>query len=123
VIEYQHDNLDRTTAEIWKTGTTIVRTIDYDFDAASQLVGVSDPDAAYSFVFDDLGRTTQTTFNPASLTADVVMNQTFDANSARTQLAVTIGSNADFVNDYTRDNLSRVTHIEQHVYVPPWQAR
>src|SRR5438552_6985532 len=42
------------------------------------------------------------------------MNQTFDANSMRTKLAVTVGSTADFVNDYTLDHLSRVTGIQQH---------
>src|SRR6185503_579464 len=46
--------------------------------------------------------------------SSIVMANTFDASSNRTQLAATIGSTADFVNDYSIDNLTRNTRIERH---------
>jgi len=73
-----------------------------------------DPDADYAFVYDNLGRATSITADYAGFTSNIVMAQSFDANSNRTQLAATIGSTADFVNDYLYDNLARNTRIERH---------
>ena len=39
VIEYTFDNLGRETAELWKDGETTVRTISFEYDAASRAHG------------------------------------------------------------------------------------
>jgi YD repeat-containing protein len=48
-IEYVYDNLYRNTAEKWWNGTTLVRTLSFTFDAASQLTAASDPAASFAW--------------------------------------------------------------------------
>lgn len=47
-INYQFDNLNRNTAEVWldEAGNPI-RTFNFEYDGASQLIDASDPDSAY----------------------------------------------------------------------------
>jgi RHS repeat-associated protein len=113
VIEYLRDNLGRVTSELWKTGGTTVRTLTYLHDSANQLTSASDPAAAYSYVYDNLGRATQITHDYASLTANIVLAQTFDAASRRTSLSATIGATTDFLTSWQYDNLGRTTRIDQ----------
>ena len=113
VIEYAFDNLGRNTAEVWKDGETTVRTISFEYDAASQLTDVSDPDADYTYVYDNLGRTTAIVVTITGLTPSVGLEQTFDAAGHRTEAAFAFGVTDDMVNTYTFDNLGRMTRIEQ----------
>jgi YD repeat-containing protein len=57
------------------------RTLTFTYDAADQLTAASDPAAAYSYVYDNLGRVTQQTQDLAGLTPNVIFNQAFDAAS------------------------------------------
>ena len=114
IIQYDYDLLDNVTREKWLVGQTIVNEIVFAFDAGSQLLTASDDDSAFAFVYDGLGRTTEISADYVGLTPEIVMAQAFDANSNRTQLAATLGVSADFVNDFSFDNLSRLARIEQH---------
>jgi len=51
-----YDNLYRNTKEKWYDGTTLVRTIDFTFDANSRLTQASDTAATLGFAYDNLGR-------------------------------------------------------------------
>ena len=113
VIEYTFDNLGRNTAELWKDGETTVRTFSYAYDAASQLTSASDPDAEYTYEYDDLGRVTSIAVEIDGLAPTIVFAQAFDAAGNRSSLAATIGEADDFLNEYTYDNLARMTRIEQ----------
>jgi YD repeat-containing protein len=113
VIEYTFDNLGRQTAELWKDGQTTVRTIAYEYDAAHQLTGVSDPDADYSYDYDSLGNATSITAEIDGLTPTIVFAQAFDAAGNRSSLSATIGDDDDFFNEYFYDNLNRMTRVEQ----------
>jgi RHS repeat-associated protein len=121
ITRYDFDNLGRVYQERWKTDTgTTVRTIGYQFDNLGRLTGVSEVDgsstsvgAAYGYTYDNLGRVTQTVHDIAGLTPDVTFDQTFNALGSRTQLAATIGTTADFVNDYSYDALGRMARVMQ----------
>jgi RHS repeat-associated protein len=114
IIEYDYDNLDRTIQERWIEGGVTVRTMDFAYDAASQLISAADPAATITNTYDDLGRIASATQNATALGFDVVLTGAYDDVGNRTQLAATVAGNADFVTDYTYDALNRMTQIEQH---------
>jgi RHS repeat-associated protein len=95
------------------TKGSVDRTISYEFDTASQLTGVDDPAAEYDYTYDNLGRLITEVQDIAGLTPDIELVQTWNANSRRLSLAAEIGGTADFKNDYTYDNLSRMTQVIQ----------
>jgi RHS repeat-associated protein len=95
------------------TKGTVGRTLSFAYDAASQLSSVDDPAAEYTYTYDNLGRLTAELQEITGLTPDIEFAQTWNANSRRTQLTAEIGGTADFKNDYTYDNLSRLTQIIQ----------
>jgi RHS repeat-associated protein len=114
--QYEYDNLYRRTEERWldpTDDTTVIHTLNWTYDAASQLTEASDSFADYDYSYDALGRATSIAATLAGLTPTVTLAQQFDANSRRTQLAATIGTTADFQNDYTFDALNRLTQITQ----------
>lgn len=114
VIEYVYDNLYRNIAENWLDGSSaVLRTLTFEYDAASQLVAAADPTAAYEYTYDKLGRLTSETQDITGLTPLITLARTYDANGNRTQVAATIGSTADYRTQYTFDNLNRVTRITQ----------
>lgn len=113
VREFVYDNLDRQTAEKWKAGSTVVRTLSYAYDAASQLTSASDPDAALAYTYDGLGRMTSVDNNGTPNVPHVVLNSTYDAASRRTNLSAVVASTADFSNSFVYDNLGRMTRVTQ----------
>ncbi len=56
VTNFDYDQLNRRIDEKWMSGMTVLRTISYGYDAASQLLTASDPDSAYTYGYDQLGR-------------------------------------------------------------------
>ena len=113
MTEYVYDNLQRNTQENWKDGATTVRALSYSYDAASQMLAASDPSASYTYAYDQLGRATSISNVIAGLTPNVVLTQAYDAHSQRTQVKAAIGGVNDFRNDYTFDNLGRLTRVQQ----------
>lgn len=120
--EYEYDALDRLIEERWldeTDDTTVIHTIDWVYDAASQLTDAGDSFAEYEYSYDGLGRATSIVADIAGLTPVVTLAQFFDANSRRTSLSATIGSTEDFVTEYTFDGLNRLTRITQQGIVGP----
>ncbi len=57
VRQFNYDELDRRTTEIWLDElNNPIRTINYEYDAASQLQAISDPDSVYDYDYDAAGR-------------------------------------------------------------------
>jgi RHS repeat-associated protein len=110
---WEYDNRYRNTAEKWYDGSTLVRTLSFTYNAASQLTAASDPAATYGFTLDNLGRVTTESQDLSGLTPQLQYVSTYDAASRRTQLQAKIGGTNDFKNTFTYDNLHRLTKLEQ----------
>jgi len=113
VTVYEYDDLQRRTAEKWMDGASVVRTLSYTYDAASQLTSASDPEATYNFDYDNLGRNTGITHDLADLGFDVIVSEEYDALGRRTSLAAEIDGTDDLINTYAYDYLNRMTQVTQ----------
>ncbi|MHB1038490.1 MAG: RHS repeat-associated core domain-containing protein, partial [Pirellulales bacterium] len=115
VIEYVYDNLSRRTEENWKDGQNTIRTIGYGYDLGGRMETAGDDlVGSYSYGYDNLDRSTSITQTMLSgLTVPILLGQKYDAAGNRTQLAATIGTAADLVNDYQFDNLGRMSLVTQ----------
>lgn len=113
VTQYTYDHLQRRTAELWKSGGSTIRTLSFAYDVASQLLSASDPAAAYDYEYDGLGRVTEVAADIDGLTPVVTLTQGYNALGMRTALTALIGSDKDFANTYTYDNLQRMTRVTQ----------
>jgi RHS repeat-associated protein len=95
------------------TSGTSIRTIEYVYDAASQITSASDPDSSYAYTYDNLGRVTKVDNNGTANTPRVELSATYDAHGNRTSLAAKLAGTDDFKTNYTFDALHRMTRIEQ----------
>jgi RHS repeat-associated protein len=116
VIELTYDNLYRLTAETWKNGQTVVNTMQFGYDAASQLTTAADAYSNYTYVYDALGRVTSETWaNPGAPVVQLL--EKYDAASRQTELLARIdhgsGYRDDLKNTYQYDNLGRMTRVDQ----------
>ena len=71
VTKFVYDPLNRQVEEDWMSGTTITHATHTYFDAAGQVVGVSDPAASYQYSYDADGRVTRSRMAPADLSTIV----------------------------------------------------
>jgi RHS repeat-associated protein len=110
---YTYDTLDQLDEELWYDGTTLVRTIDYDFDEVGNLLSVSDPAATYEFEYDALNRQTGVTQAIDGLNPTVQFDRVFDAAGRMTSSSAAIGSTDDYLNSYAYDALGRLTAVIQ----------
>lgn len=94
---------------------TTIQTIGYGYDDDDRLTSATESDgsAAYSYTYDNLGNVTQIYQTLLGLTTPVTFNQQFDANDNRTLLAASIGSSADFTNNYYYNALNLLTEVTQ----------
>jgi len=123
-LRWNYDKLGRVTKHYWRSNpTTDVRSIQYTFDRLGRLVTVTDTDnvpnpdvvlGTWTFDPDDLDRNETIAISLNGLTPTVTLTQQFDAASNGTQLAATIGTTADFTNDYVYDYLNRLQSINQY---------
>ena len=111
---FSYDGLNRLTSEQWLTsGGSIFRTIASTYDAASQLTGMSDPDSAYTYTYDGMGRL-QTVSNAGTPTAPtVVLSYTYDANGNVQTVSETLNGTLSSVTTYAYDPLNRVAWLTQ----------
>ena len=115
------DRLGRVTKEYWRpNANTTVRSIDYYYDPLGRLDLVTDTDNESSTVlstidysYDLLDRATGIVQTVAGLAPAVTLDQQFDEAGNRTVLAATIGTTADFSNDYFYDFLNRLKRVRQ----------
>ncbi len=113
VIEYLYDGLAQRIQEIWKDGQTVVRTLDFAYNANGALVSAADPDGANGFTYDNAGRLIGTVQSIVGLAPPIALAYSYDANDRRTTTAATLGGTADYRNAFAYDNLGRMTRVEQ----------
>ena len=114
VRQYTYDDLDRQTAEIWLDDSdNEVQTIDYVYDAASQLTSIVDPDSSYSYEYDLAGRLVEVDNAGTTGVTNVVFNYTYDRASNLISVTDTIDGQLSGVESFTYDELNRVIQITQ----------
>ena len=111
VREFSYDPFHRLTQERWYNGQTLARTIAYAYNDAGELVSGSDPDSAYAYQYDNLGRLTQADNSAGALAPDFMLNFSYDALSRRTGLSDSVGGAIDY--DY--NPLHGLTHMSMTV--------
>ncbi|MBI3348492.1 MAG: putative Ig domain-containing protein, partial [Burkholderiales bacterium] len=111
---YAYDELNRRTSEQWQDpqGQT-TRTTLRSYDAAGQLLGVTDPDASYAFSYDLDGRVLSqdnagTTGQPHEVT-----NYAYDELGRRTRATQQVNGATVLVTTTGYDALSRTTEVSQ----------
>ncbi|MHB1036579.1 MAG: golvesin C-terminal-like domain-containing protein [Pirellulales bacterium] len=126
VIQYVYDRLSRPTEERWYNNVGDAddnqdrqKTFTFDYNTAGEMTVVEELNAAseiaasYTYGYDELGRVTSISTEIDGLTPVVAFTQAYDALGRRTQLAATLDTTADFVTDYSFDNLGRMTQVKQ----------
>lgn len=113
VTEYTYDNLQRRIGETWLDGVTPIHTLEYAYDAASQLTTAGDSHAEYTFSYDNLGRVISTEHDLDVLGFSVTLDQAYDALNRRISLSAEIDETADLINQYEYDFLGRMTQVTQ----------
>ena len=113
-INYSFDKLNRNTAEVWldEAGNPI-RTFDFEYDAASQLLNAADPDSAYSYEYDEDGRVTSIDNAGTEGVPNVVFDYAYDPVDNLTQVTDSIDGVDKGIEEFTYDELDRVTSITQ----------
>ena len=113
-INYQYDPLNRNTAEVWldEAGNP-VRTFNFEYDAASQLIDANDPDSAYSYEYDLDGRIASVDNAGTPGVPNVVFDYTYDPVDNLTSVTDSINGVDAGVETFTYDELDRVTEITQ----------
>jgi len=123
VIEFTYDNLDRVTQEQW-LGTG-ARTLTFVYDAYARLNSAGDVSATYRYAYDVVGQVALETQEIAGLAA-LAYEHTYDISgnllTTSARLGVTVspgdppsisGGTYDFKNEFTYDNLNRLTKLTQ----------
>jgi len=77
------------------------------------MASVSDPAAAYDYIYDKLGRVTNETQDISGLTSELGFASQYDPNNELGDLQATIGTTADFHNTYIYDYQERLTALIQ----------
>ena len=109
VTNFSYDNLHRRTQEKWMSGSTVLKTFGYNFDAGSQLTSASATDTQMTYTFDNLGRVLTSSNSGTTNIPTTVQTNVYDANSRRTQQTATVASVGDYKNTWTWDNANRQT--------------
>jgi YD repeat-containing protein len=89
-------------------------TLNFTYDALGRMLSAGDQFAGYAYAYDRLGRMISSDAAIAGLAPTVTLSNAYDAAGRRTQVAATMGGNADFVTDYAYDQLGRTTSIRQY---------
>jgi RHS repeat-associated protein len=113
VINYAYDAINRLTSETWLTSGTVIETLNFGYDAASQLLTATDATNSLSWSYDLLGRIANET---QAITPVVIasMTNTYDSVGRRLQLATTVGGSLDSTIAYTIGAGGLVTQIQQY---------
>ncbi len=91
-VVYLYDDLGRRTAEQWLDAQNqVTRTLSWAYDAAGQLLSASDPDSAYTQVYDAAGRLSSVDNQGTPGVPRVILTFGYDPSGARTSLADNLG--------------------------------
>lgn len=111
---FLHDGLNRQVEEQWlDEGGTAIRSARMVYDAAGQLVEVSDPDSTYRYSYDSLGRQVAIDNAGTPDMPNVVLNYAYDDAGNIVSVTDTIDGVAGGTNTYRYDALNRTTQVTQ----------
>jgi RHS repeat-associated protein len=115
VTEFAYDDLYRLTTETWKDGETTVNTLDFTYDAASQMLTAADDVSSYEYTYNGLGQVTLIEIDNGGPLVELV--QEFTPVGSRSLLAASFddggGMDDDFQNIFYYDNIQRLVQIDQ----------
>lgn len=114
VRTFEYDVLDRLTDENWldANGSTL-ETIEYSYDPADRLTGISDSNSAYSYTYDALGRVASVDNSGTPDVPNVVLDYGYDAVGNLVLVTDSIAGEERGVETFTYDLVDRVTQITQ----------
>ena len=112
--EFVYDGLNRQIEENWldDAGNSI-RTSDSEYDAANQLIATDDPDSAYNFTYDELGRLVTVDNAGTEGVPNVVLTYNYDESGNIISVSDTIDGEPGATTAYNYDELNRVEQITQ----------
>ncbi len=129
VRQYGYDDAGNVASETWYSSAedadnaanpspespapSPVNTIAYERDAAGRIVSETDNISSVIYVYNDAGQITSTTQSSVG-GPTVTIEYQYDTGGHRTQMAATIDGAADFVDDYTYDDLGRIVSVTEH---------
>ncbi|NEQ48277.1 MAG: hypothetical protein F6K00_33980 [Leptolyngbya sp. SIOISBB] len=111
---FTYDNLNRQVSETWlDEQDAVVRTTTMTYDAADQVLGITAPDSAYQFGYDELGRRTRVSNAGTPGVPTVVLDYGYDADGNIISVTDTIDGVVSGTVNYTYDVEDRVTQLTQ----------
>jgi RHS repeat-associated protein len=113
VIDFGYDQLGRQIEQKWMIGATTVNTIATAYNNNLRVVSVVDDDSSLAFTWDNMGRLLTVNNNGTPNTPNVSLSYQYDTIGRTTQLAATVNSVADFVNQFGYDSAGRVSQVTQ----------
>jgi RHS repeat-associated protein len=115
VTQFTYDNLYRLTQELWLDGVNTVNTLDFTYDAASQMLTAADDVSSYAYTYNGLGQVTLIEIDNGGPLVELA--QEFTPVGSRSLLAASFddggGMDDDFQNIFYYDNLQRMVQIDQ----------
>jgi RHS repeat-associated protein len=112
--EFEYDGLNRQVEENWLDDTgNPIRTTNSEYDAASQLIATDDPDSAYNFTYDELGRLVTVDNAGTPGVPNVVLSYNYDTEGNIVSVRDTIDGVTGATTAYSYDELDRVDKITQ----------
>jgi RHS repeat-associated protein len=129
VTDFSYDKLNRQIGQDWYANSTAETTgasaasniVAYTYDLDGDLITAGDDLSSYTYTYNSLGQETSVASSVSGLNGpvdslslpNVTLASGYNADGDRTSLSATIGSTADFVNDYSYDTLNRETQVVQ----------
>ena len=113
IVQFGYDAWNRQIWEAWLEGDAVVKVITYDYDGASQLIGVEDDVAKYSYEYDDDSRLERETRSTSGATPKVVLDYDYDDVGNLSSIIDQVGGVSFGVQTYTYDDRHRLKTISQ----------
>jgi YD repeat-containing protein len=115
VRTFSYDALNRIVREQWLNAAgLVIRSFNYTYDAAGQLIRAIDPDSTYNYTYDAAGQELTINNNGTPSTPNVLLSATYNRAGSRIGLSDTI--NGQFVGTATfaYDTIQRLSDILPH---------
>ncbi|MEO1684062.1 MAG: RHS repeat-associated core domain-containing protein [Cyanobacteria bacterium J06631_12] len=111
---FVYDGLNRQVEEQWLDELgTVTRSTRSVYDAAGQMIEVSDPDSTYRYSYDALGRQVTVDNVGTPDVPNVVLTYAYDDVGNLVSVSDTIDGQAGGINTYGYDELNRMTQLTQ----------